>query len=111
LKALLQALRKINRETEGILANQDSDHAKSLLQRLTALKKTKKDKEVEDEEQKNGSVIESSIADFMDQLESLVSEIHKGRVEVTTAMRLMQTARQCARNLLHNGKITQTDTV
>lgn len=73
--------------------------------------KTKKDKEVEDEEQKNGAVIESSIADFMDQLQSLVSEIQKGRVEMTTAMRVMQTARQCAKNLLHNGNITQTDTV
>ena len=73
--------------------------------------KTKKDKEVEDEEQKNGAVIESSIADFMDQLQSLVSEIQKGRVEMNTAMRVMQTARQCAKNLLHNGNITQTDTV
>ena len=30
---------------------------------------------------------------------------------MTTAMRVMQTARHCARNLLHNGNISQADTV
>lgn len=41
----------------------------------------------------------------------MVEEIHKGNLQSTTALKLMQTAKMCAKTLLKGGKINKSESV